>query len=107
MRIHRIGKRIHVHGVPSDTIWFCPYCCATVDMTFLTFRGTVGGMCTSARLTHLSSLSRTVSATPVFEPSNTLSSCTSSTFVAASANEHVGSGPSRSCAKLLDWKVAG
>jgi hypothetical protein len=31
MRKTRIGKRISVHGVPLDTSWFCPYCCATVD----------------------------------------------------------------------------
>jgi hypothetical protein len=31
MRKTRIGKRIFVQGVPLDTIWFCPYCCATVD----------------------------------------------------------------------------
>ena len=31
MRKTRMGKRIYVQGVPLDTIWFCPYCCATVD----------------------------------------------------------------------------
>jgi hypothetical protein len=31
-----IGKRICVHGVPLDTIWFCRYCCATVDTAFVT-----------------------------------------------------------------------
>ena len=36
MRIRRIGKGIYVHGVPLDTSWFCPYCCATVDTAFLT-----------------------------------------------------------------------
>jgi hypothetical protein len=36
MRICCIGKGIYVHGVPSDTIWFCPYCCATVDTAFVT-----------------------------------------------------------------------
>jgi hypothetical protein len=35
MRIHRVGKRIYVHGVPLDTSWFCPYCCATVDTPLL------------------------------------------------------------------------
>ena len=35
MRINRIGKRIYVHGVPLDTTWFCPYCCATVDTAFV------------------------------------------------------------------------
>ena len=34
MRETRTGKRISVHGVPLDTSWFRPYCCATVD-TFL------------------------------------------------------------------------
>src|SRR5215211_5944256 len=34
MRNTRIGKRIYVHGVPSDTTWLCPYCCATVDTAF-------------------------------------------------------------------------
>ncbi len=34
MRQIRIGKRIYVHGVPLDTTWFCPYCCATVDTSF-------------------------------------------------------------------------
>ncbi len=32
MRQIRKGKRICVHGVPLDTSWFCPYCCATVDI---------------------------------------------------------------------------
>jgi hypothetical protein len=27
---------IYVHGVPLDTSWFCSYCCATVDMAFVT-----------------------------------------------------------------------
>src|SRR3712207_1930407 len=36
MRIHRIGKRICVHGVPLCTSWFCPYCCATVDTSSVT-----------------------------------------------------------------------
>ena len=34
MRKTRIGKRISVQGVPVGTIWFCPYCCATVDTPF-------------------------------------------------------------------------
>ena len=33
----RVGKRICVHGVPLDTSWFCPYCCATVDTFFRHF----------------------------------------------------------------------
>jgi hypothetical protein len=33
-----IGKRIYVHRVPLDTTWFCPYCCATVDMASSLFR---------------------------------------------------------------------
>jgi hypothetical protein len=36
MRICRIGKLICVQGVPLGTSWFCPYCCATVDMAFVT-----------------------------------------------------------------------
>jgi hypothetical protein len=39
MRIHRIGKRIYVQGVPLDTSWFCPYCCATVDTAYVTSTG--------------------------------------------------------------------
>jgi hypothetical protein len=39
MRIYRIGKRIYVHGVPLDTSWFCPYCCATVDTSSVTATG--------------------------------------------------------------------
>jgi hypothetical protein len=31
MRQILIDMRIYVHGVPLDTTWFCPYCCATVD----------------------------------------------------------------------------
>jgi hypothetical protein len=38
MRQILIGKRIYVHGVPSDTSWFCPYCCAScVGTCFLCF----------------------------------------------------------------------
>ena len=51
MRICRIGKRIYVHRVPLDTTRFCPYCCATVDMAFLTLRGAGSTTRTSARLT--------------------------------------------------------
>jgi hypothetical protein len=40
MRKTRMGKRICVHRVPLDIILFCPYCCATVDMAFVTQRGT-------------------------------------------------------------------
>ena len=36
MRKTRIGKRIFVQGVPLDTSWFCPYCCATVDTPSVT-----------------------------------------------------------------------
>jgi hypothetical protein len=43
MRIHRIGKRIYVHGVPLSTTWFCPYCCATVDTAFVALGDTGGG----------------------------------------------------------------
>jgi hypothetical protein len=48
MRIHRIGKRICVHSVPLDTSWFCPYCCATVDMLSVTPRGAGSRMRKSA-----------------------------------------------------------
>ena len=37
MRNSRVGKRIYVQGVPSDTSWFCPYYCATVDTSFRYF----------------------------------------------------------------------
>jgi hypothetical protein len=43
MRIHRTGKRINVHRVSSDTTWFCPYCCATVDTSLFTLRDTRRG----------------------------------------------------------------
>ena len=43
MRKTRISKRICVHGVPLDTSWFCPYCCATVDTALVTLRGTGAG----------------------------------------------------------------
>jgi hypothetical protein len=43
MRKTRVGKRIYVHGVPLDTSWFCPYCCATVDTACVTLRGTGAG----------------------------------------------------------------
>jgi hypothetical protein len=36
MRQILIGERIYVHVVPSDTSWFCPYCCATVDTACVT-----------------------------------------------------------------------
>ena len=51
MRETRIGKRIYVHGVPLDTSWFCPYCCATVDTAFVTLGATGSRSRTSARLT--------------------------------------------------------
>jgi hypothetical protein len=38
MRKTRVGMRIYVHGVPLDTSWFCPYCCATVDTSFITLQ---------------------------------------------------------------------
>jgi len=50
MRKTRIGKRINVHRVPSDTIWFCPYCCATVDTAFVTLGCTGNGLPTFTRL---------------------------------------------------------
>jgi hypothetical protein len=43
MRETRMGKPIYVHGVPSDTSWFCPYCCATVDTAFVALGDTGGG----------------------------------------------------------------
>ena len=51
MRKTRVGKRIYVQGVPLDTTLFCPYCCATVDTTFVTSRFPEGEMPTCARLT--------------------------------------------------------
>jgi hypothetical protein len=48
MRKTRIGKRIYVQGVPLDTTWFCPYCCATVDMPSVTPRSAGSRMRTSA-----------------------------------------------------------
>jgi hypothetical protein len=41
MRIHGIGMQIYVQGVPLDTSWFCPYCCATVDTAFVTPTGQI------------------------------------------------------------------
>jgi hypothetical protein len=38
MRKTRVGMRIYVQGVPLDTTWFCPYCCATVDTGFITLQ---------------------------------------------------------------------
>jgi hypothetical protein len=38
MRKTRIGIRIYVQRVPLDTSWFCPYCCATVDTSFITLQ---------------------------------------------------------------------
>ena len=38
MRITRMGKGISVHCVPLDTTLSCPYCCATVDMAFVTLQ---------------------------------------------------------------------
>ncbi len=38
MRKTRVGIRIYVRRVPLDTSWFCPYCCATVDMASVTLR---------------------------------------------------------------------
>src|SRR5215207_6375431 len=48
MRKTRIGKQISVQGVPAGTIWFCPYCCATVDTASVTSRGTGSRTRTSA-----------------------------------------------------------
>src|SRR5215216_1073963 len=31
----RVGKRIYVRSVSVGTTWFCPYCCATVDTSFV------------------------------------------------------------------------
>ena len=53
MRKTRISKQISVHGVPLDTILFCPYCCATVDTACVTLRGAGSRMRTSARLTRV------------------------------------------------------
>ena len=36
MRKMRVGKRIYVHRVPLSTSRFCPYCCATVDTSYVT-----------------------------------------------------------------------
>jgi hypothetical protein len=58
MRKTRIGKRICVQGVPSDTSWFCPYCCATVDTPLVTLRDTGSTTCTSDRLARLLDYSR-------------------------------------------------
>ena len=52
MRIYRVGKRIYVRRVPIGTIWFCPYCCATVDTAFVTLTGTVSRTRPSARPAH-------------------------------------------------------
>jgi hypothetical protein len=41
MRKTRVGKLIHVHRVTSDTSWFYPYCCATVDTAFVTPTGQI------------------------------------------------------------------
>jgi hypothetical protein len=38
MRQILIGRRIYVHGVPLDTSWFSPYCCATVDIRLFSLR---------------------------------------------------------------------
>src|SRR5215208_6462156 len=53
MRKTRISKQISVHGVPLDTILFCPYCCATVDTACVNLRGAGSRMRTSARLTRV------------------------------------------------------
>jgi hypothetical protein len=46
-----LGMRIYVHGVPSDTSWFFPYCCAIVDTALVTRRGRGSRTGTSAGLT--------------------------------------------------------
>jgi hypothetical protein len=43
MRKTRVGKRIYIRRVPLDTIWSCPYCCATVDTASVTLRATQSG----------------------------------------------------------------
>jgi hypothetical protein len=43
MRQTRMGKRISIHRVAVDTIWCCPYCCATVDTAFLALGDTGSG----------------------------------------------------------------
>ena len=53
MRIYRIDKRISVHEVPLDTSWFCPYCCATVDIGFANLRATGSRTRKSASLPRL------------------------------------------------------
>ena len=65
MRIHRTGKRIYVQGVPSDTTWFCPYCCATVDKAFVTLRGTRSRMRSAVRVTHGQEERRLESSLPI------------------------------------------
>src|SRR5215203_6787372 len=58
MRFYRISKRISVHRVSLDIAWCRPYCCTTVDMAFVTLRGTRSRTHTSARLTRLLGYSR-------------------------------------------------
>jgi hypothetical protein len=58
MRKTRVGKQICVQGVPIDTSWFCPYCCATVDTASVTLRVTASTTRTYARLPHLLGHSR-------------------------------------------------
>jgi len=58
MRFYRISKRISVHRVSLDIAWCRPYCCITVDMAFVTLRGTRSRTHTSARLTRLLGYSR-------------------------------------------------
>ena len=45
MRKTRIPKRICVHRVPSDTSWFCSYCCATVDTSSVTLMAVLNAWC--------------------------------------------------------------
>src|SRR5829696_5375456 len=52
MRKTRIGKRIYVQGVPLNTSWFCPYCCATVDTALLTLIGRKQNLHIYTWLTH-------------------------------------------------------
>jgi hypothetical protein len=58
MRIFRIGKRISVHGVSLDTALYRPYCCATVDTTFVSLTGNLSRRRTSARPARLLGYSR-------------------------------------------------
>jgi len=49
MRISRINKQISIHRVSLDIAWCHPYCCTTVDTTFVTLKDTESRTRTSAR----------------------------------------------------------